>query len=636
MPDPVRTASRRFPHFLALVLCLLIGPPALLADEPPEPDPDAATLAIIGGPELVPGEGWRITWSTVPGRNYRLRHSHDLVHWTTVITLPATGDTLSHVDTAALGQSPNFWRVQLLDDDGVVIETPILDNFTATLTLLDGLPAVLLAVDAIDPGGVQGVVFLEGPSPGETDLVLGDAVPATTATWVLAADAPEDTFEVRYYKARATGVAGNVNELIRGFSLFDTRHFAALSADGAPLLGRAVAVRADGTFEPFAYLPDGPDGPVLSFPDGATPGQDAEGWFWHYQQADLRLAVEGDWEPAEDLAYTGSPLTFRPGPVELGDLLLAIGRDPAEGLRLTLWDRFEFILHEGAFAGGEIVAPRLEPQFAGFPLPEQAGGYAEFAFSLRSQGYLQLPFSGTFRLTLPSGHAVVRVPPRNPIWVRLEADGRLSMSGRVELELGDGSRLAADLTFDDPTYAFSFYADGLQHPALGALAAILPENPGDCLPADTAAADLDLATKCLKAYAKAYKRFATALKAGSASPFDSPLIPASPPAPDEAATAALDAWTFAAETDPSGPLPLEAITGLLGHASRSSAAAANLPGALRYLAALERTRRAVLEGEFSASTGALADLDAALDEATAAVLARAAAPGAIARVKTFE
>ncbi len=292
-----RIAQRRLLYGIALLLALLIIPTATWTDGSPPEDPDADSLSFLAGPERVEGEGWRIRWHAVPDREYRLRYSTNLFDWDTVVTLPASDEVLEHIH-ALPDSSLGFWKVQLLDDDGGVIgETPVLDNLIASLTLVEGEPTVVLSVDAAAPDGIQDVIFFEGPTDDDTDELLGAADPVTNAVWALSTAAPTNSLAVRYFRALATSTVGNMNELVRGFSLFDTHHYARLDANGDPQLGRAVAIRDDGSLEPFAYLPDGPDGPVLVFPDGAVPQQDAEGWFWTYENVEMHVTLDGDWTP---------------------------------------------------------------------------------------------------------------------------------------------------------------------------------------------------------------------------------------------------------------------------------------------------------------------------------------------------
>ncbi len=252
-------------------------------------DPAAETLSILGSPEFVtsPTTGWRITWRSVAGRQYRLEANEELSNaagWTGVVTLTATGDTTQFIDPAPLDVVRRFWRVLLLPATADT-EPPTLGAVQAFVKLVGEDLMLELRVAAADNVGVVGVVFLGRPEAVPGLATLGDgALDAGDDLWKLVVAPPGDPAERRLFAARARDAAGN--ETLSGetgFSFATAAEFAAIGSDGSPQPGALVTTDGAGNLGPFGLRAGGGGGAgtaadlLLLFPGGASSRSKAGG-----------------------------------------------------------------------------------------------------------------------------------------------------------------------------------------------------------------------------------------------------------------------------------------------------------------------------------------------------------------------
>jgi hypothetical protein len=95
--------------------------------EPQAPGPLTFTIrgalpvggVLIGGQppalgvQVTPGPGGAVqfTWNCVDGEKYRIERSADLINWTEVATVTATGSTCTYTDTSGTGNPMSFYRL---------------------------------------------------------------------------------------------------------------------------------------------------------------------------------------------------------------------------------------------------------------------------------------------------------------------------------------------------------------------------------------------------------------------------------------------------------------------------------------------------------------------------------------------
>jgi hypothetical protein len=324
---------------------------------------------------------------------------------------------------------------------------------------------------------------------------------------------------------------------------------------------------------------------------------------------------------------SASPLELPTGAVTAADLENLLGLQPGSGVPLRVFDRFTLRWHSGVLEDAGIRGGRFS--FADLPLPVWSGDYPDFILPLTSVHEVRLPFHGRFAWPdTGRGAPELALGPADPGWLILRPDGSLGWHNRSEIRFPGGGRLRADIRLDEPIYRIAVFAESLEVPLIGNLAAlILPDNPAACLDAGLDPAMLTRATGCLDALGKAYLNVAASAVAATPIP-DNPEAGGPPIPPDDLDTSVsvLNAWTHRAVAAIGPALPLAPQRDLLTHAGRNAAAATDLLSAARHRAALARATAALHRGSATAAPDDLATLNAALDEATAAAILRARDP----------
>lgn len=80
-----------------------------------EPTAGAPNIAALWNDIVMTGSGYQVTFTSTPGRTYRLRSSDDLDVWTTVgANVTATGTSVTITDPAGITQPRRFYLVELL------------------------------------------------------------------------------------------------------------------------------------------------------------------------------------------------------------------------------------------------------------------------------------------------------------------------------------------------------------------------------------------------------------------------------------------------------------------------------------------------------------------------------------------
>lgn len=631
--------------------------------------PDGDAIIRLESPLRTPGGGWRITWSSTPFRTYQLQRWNGETlpvpgdpGWVAVDDVVALTDRTSVEDGTAGDASSRFYRVmQVASQPPTDGSGPRLSGFRADLLGVSSDATVRLQVHASDPSGVREIVFLAD------DTVLGRG---QSVDGVYTLDVPFAAVgSAGRLVARARDEANNESAAAVAPPILGNTasRFLALDPEGRPVPGSSVALTRDVPLPAIEFRPGAAFGAgaeqtlVVRFAPGAQLATSGARDVLRFQDAELRFGRDSTLQFG-DLGVAnpaGRVLQGRAGrmqvthqdgairilseqPLELptsaltpADLEPVLGLQPGEGIPVQLFEQFPLRWHAGVLEDAGIRAGRFS--FDGLPLPALSGEYPEFLVRFDTHGEFRLPFYGTF--SWPDGTSTppeVSLGPQDPGWLVLRADGSIAWHNRSRVRLPGGTSFRADIVLDDPVYRLEVFADGVQVPLIGSLAAFLPGDPGLCLPAGNDPAALAAASQCLMAFDRAFWNFSASAVAASADlPTTATAVPASPPDDVETALSLLEAWTYRGLAPLSTPMPLGSIRELLAHTAASASAATDLRTVMNHRLALARVAAAVASGNLTASAEDLAALDAALAETRTAVLNRAGDPGAIAQFSSL-
>ncbi|MCI0540331.1 MAG: hypothetical protein L0Z50_34440, partial [Verrucomicrobiales bacterium] len=490
-----------------------------LATEPAPFDLAAAPDAfeIVDVQRQLPLGGWRITWTSIPGRAYRLqRWATDELGligdpaWIDIASVRADANTASAEDPTSILTAQRFYRVVLLEETVGDVAPPAVSPIETRFTSVNGQPSVELNVKVQDPAGVAQVEILNGSQ------VIGLAVRGTNDEWTFLLPLDVHQLGARFLIARATDSSGNViHSSIFPLGLVDPDHFVPLDANGQPVEGGTVEAVAPGQWGPVEYRPGGRNllgqGPgfFLRFPHGLRLVREGEQQLLEFTDVTAGFGPAYPIQLAGPVAKSGGAVKrLTVGPVNLADLFDIFGLDPAQGIRVDAFGKFPLRWHGGIIDDGGIRAARFGFASTGFPLPGVSGEYPDFRIDFTRSRGLQIPFHGEFRLPDSTGAgAQVRVGAAQPLWLGLEPSGNVTLKGAVELIFPNGPRFRARVNLDDPFYQLQMAAAGLQVAALDSLADLLPGSPVACLPAQSTEAQLNAATRCLLSFANAYLNF---------------------------------------------------------------------------------------------------------------------------------
>ncbi len=598
------------------------------------------SFRILEAPRLVPLTGWRITWSSIPGRIYRLQRwaTDDLrvvgnPPWVDVVSVQAQAAATFTDDPTGLTRAAGFYRVELLQETGLDQTGPTVSPIQPSFAAVNGRPGVILRVRAQDTGGVTRVRFLNGP------VELGEGTRLDGDEWSLNLPLNVKELGARFIVAQAVDNAGNIGlSPVFPLGLVDPDHFVPLDANGAPIEGGIVQAVAQGQWGPVEYRPGGRNllgfGPgfFLRFPQGVFLRNLNGQQFLEFTEVIAGFGGSYPIQLDRSLHRTGGPAKqLRVGPVDLADVFRVFDLDPAAGIAVNVFTRFPLLWRGGIVDDGGIRAARFGFIGNGLPLPGTSGEYPDLVIDFTRSRGLRLPFQGEFPLIDgTSNPARLRVGAGSPLWLTLAPDGKISLVGSAGVELANGGFFRADMRFDDPFYQLQIAADRLRVNALGSLVDLLPANPTVCIPAQAADAQLAQATRCLDAFARAYQNFAASVAAESSTTgAANDAARSAPPEPINTAASVLEAWAFSALASTQTALQLDLIRDLVRQAGQSASGSHDLSTAAAFRLALMRAEAAAAQNKLSGSPESRADLTAALAEAEAAALQRAGESDAV-------
>ncbi len=569
----------------------------------PEARPELSLAPAAGG-------GWRLGWTTVAGRSYKLERSGNLVNWDEVVTRTALGASEEVVDVLPAGTRTGFWRVTLLDDGGGPVISGIVPAFLAggggnetglTISITGGAPVV-------------SVEFLDGGTP------LGAALPGLGDEWNFLLEFDPDGPRVRQLSVRVTTSTSEVVETgPSGVLVADPSRFVAgqMVPEGfSQVPGQLIAAEADGTLAPFFYFPEGQaaspkmTGAHFRFPEGGGLTEAGGEFVLNFGTGSFFRAGVDD-----------SPRPSRAGPRQLvvgavTPAAVAAAFEVGAGGPRLLFSAVAVDWLDGTLGPAGWAAQRVRLPIGDFGLP---GTQTTAAVTLDPRdGGASLLVCHHGDWSPASGGPLFRVPEGDPLKIYLDTRGEIRAHGTAEAEFPGGAKVKGSLAWRRPNFEFRFEGKGIVIPALAGLKTVLPTSPEECaaaLPENPSAAELDAAAECLTGMRDSFRGLAQ----GGVAQTD----PSAPgafgalPSPTDQAGAALAAWagrivSWGADRagQPLGETLGTELAEVIRHAGKSAAGAQDLPTALkllRDLADIQRRLGTVGTGpESGALEGALA------------------------------
>jgi outer membrane protein OmpA-like peptidoglycan-associated protein len=537
------------------------------------------------------GDGWRLEWTTEPGRTYKLERSGNLVDWDEVVTLTAQGASTEVVDVLPAGTRVGFWRVSVLGGGGGPAISGIVPAFLAG----GGGNETGLALSITGGAPVSSVEFLDG------GVALGDAMPGLGDEWNFLLEFDPEGPRVRQLSVRVTTATGEVIETeAAGLLVADPSRFVAgqlLATGFSQMPGQLIAAEADGTLAPFFYFPEGQatspkmTGAHLAFPEGAVLTE-AGGEFV------LSFGTAGFFRAGID----ESPLPARAGPGQLvvgavTPAAVAAAFDPGAGGLQLLFGGMGVDWLDGTLGPAGWAAQRVRIPIGDFGLPGTQTTAAVTLDPRDGAASLLVCHHGDWS-PAPGGPAF-RVPEGDPLKIYLDTRGEIRAHGTAEAEFPNGAKVKGSLAWRRPNFEFRFEGKGIVIPALAGLKTVLPESPDEwaaTLPENPSAEELDEAAERLTGMRDSFRGLAQ----GGVAQTD-PAAPgafAALPSPTDPAGAALTAWAgriVSWEADRAGQALGEVLGGelteVIRHGGKAAAAAQDLPTALKFLRELAEIQR---------------------------------------------
>jgi photosystem II stability/assembly factor-like uncharacterized protein len=579
----------------SLVYCVLLLCSACLFNEPARaqsPPPSLTSQELAGGL-------WQLTWSSIAGERYILERSSNLVQWTEVGIVDASGPTASLDDTGVPAGGRNFWRVRQVPA-GPDTTPPSVSIISARYVTQGGQTALELSVTATDNIGVVAVNFSEGA------VQLGAATAGPVPVWrrIIPLNAKDPN--PRSFRASAGDAAGNT--ALSPFFTYvpgpDAPRFLPITGSGVPSSQGLLGLDQKGDLLPFSYSPGGNGGASpqsslqLLFPEGGR-----------VIQVDGRDTIE-----AGHLTLTfgpESPLQLPDGPLELdlplgenvqvplgeltiAQLLTSLGRPADSGVEVLLFGKFPLKLLSGTITESGILSPEWDFSALGLPLPDRVAPWAGGAADLLSGKEAVFPIAGVIPLPGLDGAAGPQlvIGRDRPLLLTLRPDCSIGLDGRADLEFPGGARFGVEVSLDDPNYCFTLRAESLTLPLASSLADLLPGNAAGCVPAVAQPAAMDTADQCLRAYLRAYRLFAREAEAlRPAGPEDG--FRRQPSNPDGAASAIADALAASLATPVAFNVPVQPLRDLAAFFNGTAANSPDSGAPAAVLAAIQRLEEAL-------------------------------------------
>ncbi|HWB01723.1 MAG TPA: choice-of-anchor D domain-containing protein [Verrucomicrobiales bacterium] len=583
----------------------------------------------INPPELQSGGAWRITWATQAGERYVLQRSRNMVLWTDVGTVNATGSTANLTDNGVSANRQTYWRV-LKVPSGPDTTAPAVSIISAKFVTQGGNTALELTVTATDNIGVVAVNYLEGA------VQLGAATAGPLQTWKRIVPITAGDTNPRQFRASASDAAGNSGQspsftFVPGAS---APKFLPIAGDGSPQSQGVLGLDANGNLLPFTYSPGGNGG---NSPQGSLQFLFPEGG--RVIQVNGRDTIEANHLMLE--FGPDSPLQLSDGPIDVDlpagqnarvslgeltvtELLTSLGRPTGSGLDVTLFGKFHLRLLEGRITESGIVAPKWDFSPLGLPLPDVVLPWAEGLADLSTGNEAVFPIAGEIPLFGPGdadGPKLV-IGRDRPLELRLRPDGSIALKGRADLTFPGGARFGVEVSLDDPNYCFTLRAESLTLPLASSLANLLPGNPAGCVPVQAQPIAMDSADVCLRAYLRAYRLFAREAEALR------PLGPEDgfrrqPSNPEGAASAIADALVASLAAPVVVAVPMQPLRDLATYLNGTAANSMDSVEPAEVLAALQRLKTALSIAGQNPPADVQAELTAAANAAARTIIRHA-------------
>ena len=462
-----------------------------------------------------PALGVTLSWSSVPGLEYRLQrwNAEDLgiindPPWLDVASSVAETDLTTLSDNEPLAQDVRFYRV-----------LAVLPEEEPEVPPTDGVELTPPTPDNTEPA-VPGQLFLNLPEGTQTDSVALSGVEDLPSRIEVQQDGgfdiqiqrPAGVNVVRKVQAVFTDAAGGQqasNEL--WMALLDPDRFVPLDAGGTPQEGLPVPLDEDGSLLPFEYRPMGhlslgrQLGLNIRFPDGANLIETAQGSRLVFQKAVGQFGEDAPLRFPEALSVDSNTTRQLPiGSLSISDIATAFAKEAVNGLSLIAYRNVRLQWLEGELGPQGIKRGRFSVQVSNFPLGGGSISNLDTVVSFDSTRGIQIPFAGTFQLPAGVGsHATIQAGEQRPIVLTIRPDGKMALSGPVAVEFPEGPKFRASLALEDTFYAFEIAADGVRIPMLASMAETLPADPAACIVNQS----IEFTKDCLEAHQKAYATF---------------------------------------------------------------------------------------------------------------------------------
>lgn len=568
-----------------------------------------------------------------PGMTLTLERSYDLLRWETVQEAAVATSPMVLIDPLSSGPLQRFWRLSWPGGDATA---PVISNLRV-MAMDDGQGqrVLVLKSEATDDTGVAAVVYSEAEN-GNPALLndLAGVVAQSGSTFSLSAGAMTDEVISRFFKARASDAAGNTGHSeLAGFALVDPDRLEAIDpVTGEAIPGQLVRIDGTGQLQAFAFRPAGASALGreadlrLEFRDGAALRESGGRWVLEFTNGKASFGPGSPIRFTQDLVKTGGAISVLPleaGQLSLEALATAFGVNPADGIEVTLYDRWPARWLGGFVEDHGIRQPRFALPSIGVPLPEFSRVQSGDTLDLFQASSVSMVFSQPFVLPGLPGAPQVFIREGRPLSVSLDALGTPRLDGTVQLVLESGMRLDAHLEYEGTSMRFVMTDTSAGPASLSAVVTALPDDPAASVPESEVEPALNSALSGLALQREAW-RLISATSGGvaeaDASGIEQPLRPRPLTVASNPLAAALAAWGIAAVVPDGDALPAPSLDALLTEIQRQCASL-RMEDLLPVKLALLRLQQGTISGRIPSSIAtALTQTQAAVDGAFSARL----------------